>query len=113
MIAAPARAELRPGAIFHPGRDIRHLPVGVHHVVLPSRLERRAHPEACLALERSGQTRLLVHQGPHRQVQHRHFHPARDIDADGVRDHRFTRGQDAADRQPIPHVRIGHQRARH
>ena len=56
VIAAPARAELCPGAIFQAGRHARHAPIGVHDVVLPARLERGANPETCLTFERARQT---------------------------------------------------------
>src|SRR6185295_8357820 len=49
MVAAAAGAQLRPGAILqargHPGG----VPIGIHHLVLPPRLERGADPELRLA----------------------------------------------------------------
>ena len=113
MVAAPARAELRPGAVLQSGGHGRHPPVGVHDVVLPPRLERRAHAETRLALDRARQPRLIVCQRADRQVQHRQLHPAGDVDADRVRDDRVVRGQHAADRQPVADMRIRHERARH
>src|ERR1700674_593266 len=60
VIAGPARAELCPGAILQPRGHTRHPPIGVHDVMLPTRSERGAHPEACLTLQRSRQTCLIV-----------------------------------------------------
>src|SRR5229473_6068190 len=68
VIAAPARAELCPGAILQSRGQTRHPPIGVHDVVLPTRSERGAHAEACLTLERSCQTRLVVRERADRQV---------------------------------------------
>src|SRR5262245_35391376 len=49
VVAAAARAELSPRAVFHPGRDGCDVPVTVHHVVLALRLERRPHSKSGLA----------------------------------------------------------------
>ncbi len=57
-------------------------------------------------------TRLRL-QVSDRALQHRHLHPAGDVDADRVRDDRVVGGQHAADRQAVALVRVGHQRARH
>ena len=46
----------------------------------------------------------------HRQIEHRKLHPAGNIDADRVRNHRVLAGQHAADRQAVADVRIRHQR---
>src|SRR5437879_5813026 len=62
VIAGPACAELCPCAILQPRGQTRHPPIGVHDVVLPTRLERGAHPEACLTLQRSRQTCLIVRE---------------------------------------------------
>src|SRR4051812_31853757 len=55
VIAAPTRAELRPGTIFHLRGNAGHAPIGVHHVVVAARLERRADSETRFTLERFGQ----------------------------------------------------------
>src|SRR3984893_2453155 len=101
MIAGPARAELRPGAILQPRGHTRHPPIGVHDVMLPTRSERGAHPEACLTFERSCQTGLVVRERADREVQHGQLHPARDVDADRVRDDGLTCGEHAADGEPV------------
>src|SRR5881628_1599487 len=49
---------------------------------------------------------LLLLQVAHWNVQHRHFHAARDIHADGVGDNCVLGGQDAADGQAVADVRI-------
>ena len=74
--------------------------------------ERRAHAEARLRLDGAREAILLLLQVAHRNVQHGHFHAARDVHADGVGDHRVVRGQHAADGQAVADVRIRHQRAR-
>ena len=53
MIAAAARAQLRPRAILHPRRDVGHAPVGVHDAVLTAGSKRGAHAKACLLFERA------------------------------------------------------------
>ena len=53
VIAAAARAELRPGAILQLRGHARHPPIGVHDVVLPARSERGADAETRLTLERA------------------------------------------------------------
>ena len=53
VIAAAARAELRPRAILQARGHGRDAPVGVHDLVLPPRLERGADAEPRLALERA------------------------------------------------------------
>ncbi len=113
VIAAPARAELRPGAILHARGHTRHPPVGVHDVVVPARLERGAHAEARLTLDRLRQTILIGRERADRQVENRELHPARDVDADGVRDHGVPGRQHAADGEPVADVRIRHQGAGH
>src|ERR1700716_3424178 len=67
VIAAPTRAELCPGTILQFRGHTRHPPIGVHDVVLPTRSERGAHPEACLTLQRSGQPCLVVFERADRQ----------------------------------------------
>lgn len=56
MVATPARAELCPGAVLQSGGHARRPPIGVHDVVLPSRMKRSAHPKPGFTLERPGQT---------------------------------------------------------
>src|SRR5215472_10207378 len=51
MIAAAARAQLRPRAILHPRRDVGHAPVGVHDAVLTAGSKRGAHAKACFFCE--------------------------------------------------------------
>ena len=113
VVAAAARAELSPGAIFHPRRHVRDAPVAIHHVVVARLSERGAHSKPGLPLEDPGQTGLVVRQRGHGEVEHRHLHPARNVDADGVWDDRFVGGQDAADRKAVSDVRVRHERARH
>src|SRR5713101_6048365 len=100
VIAAPTRAELCPGTILQVRGQTCHPPIGVHDLVLPARSERGADPEAGLALEHARQTCLVVLQCAYRQVQYRQLHPARDVDADRIRDHCVTGGQHATDWQP-------------
>ena len=113
VIAAPARAELCPGAILQSGGHARDAPVGVHHVVLTPRLERGAHPEPCLTLDRPRQTCLVIRQRADGQIQHRQLHPARDVDSHRIRDDGVMRRQHTADGQSVAHVRIRHERARY
>src|SRR5262245_47224200 len=60
VIAAAARAELRPRAILQASGERRDTPIGVHDVVLSTRLERSADAESRLALERVRQPCLIV-----------------------------------------------------
>ncbi len=113
VVAAAARAELRPRAVLQTGRDARHVPVLVHHGVLAPAAERRPDTEARLALERRDQFARLRLEVGDRALEHRHLHPARDVDADRIRDHGVVGRQHAADRQAVALVRVGHQRARH
>jgi len=111
VIAAAARAELSPGAVLHPRGHSRHPPVGVHDLVLTASLKRRAHPEARLALDRAREPVLTGCERADRQVEDGELHAARDVDADGVRNHRILGGEHAPDREPVAHVRIRHERA--
>ena len=111
MVSAPARAKLRPCSILQRCRDRRHLPVLVHDVVLAPRLERGAHAEPCFTLERFGEPRLVDRERTDGQIENGHLHPAGDIHADGVRNDRVVGREHATDRQAIPDVRIGHERA--
>src|SRR5438093_535354 len=71
MIAASAGSELCPRTVFQSRRQVRDLPIGVHHVVLAARTEGGAHPETRLALQRARQTRPIVRERLDRQVQYR------------------------------------------
>jgi hypothetical protein len=113
VIAGAARAELGPGAVLHPRGHVCHVPVGVHDLVLTASLKRRAHPEARLALDRAREPVLAGGERAHRQVEHGQLHAARDIDPDGVRNHRVPGGEHAADGEPVADVRIRHEGARH
>ena len=73
----------------------------------------RAHAEARLTLDRLRQTILIGRERADRQVENRKLHPARDVDADGVRDHGVPGRQHAADGEPVADVRIRHQGAGH
>ena len=112
VIAAAARAELGPGAILHARRDAADAPVEIHDVVLVALLESCANAEPRLALERACQAILVGRQRVEREVEHRHLHPAGDIDADGVWNDGILRCENAADWQSVPDVGVGHQRRR-
>ena len=71
-------------------------------------LEARADAKARFRLDGASQAVLLVLQIAHRDVQHRHFHAAGDIHANGVRNYGVLSGQHAADGQAIAHMRIRH-----
>lgn len=79
--------------------------------MLTRRLERRTDAKARLALDRFRQPGLIGLERRERKIEHGHLHPARDVDADRVGNHRVVGGKDAADRQPVANVRVGHQRA--
>ena len=55
----------------------------------------------------------LLRQRAERELEHGQLHPARDVDADGIGNHRVPGGEHTADRQAVAHVRVGHERARH
>ena len=113
MIAAAARAELRPRLVAQPLRHRRNAPVFVHHVVLAALLELAAHAEARLALDDVRETIPLSGDRVRLAVEDGQLHAARDVHADGVRNHRVVRREHAADRQAVADVRIRHERARH
>jgi hypothetical protein len=112
MISAPARAELRPGAVLVLFRDRADRPIRVQHVVRAAFLEIRANAKARLRFDGAREPVLLLFQVAHRNVQHRHLHAAGDVHADGVGNHRVVRGQHAADGQAVADVRVRHERAR-
>ena len=65
VIAAAARAELRPGAVLESRGDAGDAPVRVHHGVLPALPELRADAEAGLALERATEALLIARERGH------------------------------------------------
>jgi hypothetical protein len=101
-----------PGPILEARREACDPPIRIHHVVLPTGPERGAHPELGLALEGPREPRLIVGQRTDGQVEHGHFHPAGDVNADRVWNDRVVRGEHATDREPVANVRVGHQSAR-
>ena len=111
VVAAPARAELSPRTILHPGGDGRDSPVTIHDLVVARRSKRGAHPEPRFPFQCPGQAGLVVLERSDRKIEDRHLHPARDVDADGVRDDGFVRGQDTADGQSVADVCVRHEGA--
>ena len=112
MISAPAGAELRPRAVLVLLRDGADRPIRVQHVMRAAFLEARADAKARFRFDGAGQAVLLLLQIAQRNVQHRHFHAAGNVHADGVRNHGVFRGQHAADGQAVANVRIRHERSR-
>ena len=115
VVSAPGRAELLPRAVLHVTGDSGDAPVLVHDVVLSLSTEAGPDPEARLPLDRAGElvgaARFVeLRDG---EVEHRHLHPAGDVDPDRVRDHRVPRGQHSADREAVALVGVGHQRPAH
>ena len=88
VVAASARAELRPRLVAQPVRHRRNAPVFVHHVVLAALLELAAHAEARLALDEVRETIALAGEGVRLAVIDGELHAARDVHADGVRNAR-------------------------
>ena len=81
--------------------------------MLAALLELAAHAEARLALDDVREPVALAGEGVRLAVIDGQLHAARDVHADGVRNHRVVRREHAADRQAVAHVRIRHERARH
>ena len=115
VVAAAARAELRPGLILQAGHHGSDAPVLVHNRVLPARpgAKGRAHAEAGLPLKGLDERLLSALQGRDGPVQHGQAHPAGDVHPHGVGDHRVSGGQHAADGQAVALVGVGHEGAGH
>src|SRR4051812_48299789 len=101
MISATARAELRPRPIFILFRDWTDRPIRVEHVVLATLFEIRADAETRLYFDCAREPVLFVFQIAQRDVEHRHFHAARDVHAHGVWNYRIIRGKNTTDRQSV------------
>ena len=80
--------------------------------MLAAILELAAHAEARLALDEVRETVALTGEGVRLAVIDGQLHAARDVHADGVRNHRVLRREHAPDRQTVADVRIWHERAR-
>ena len=113
VIAAAARAELRPRVVLQSRGHRRHAPVSHPSRRAAPRLERRAHAEARLALERAREpvaarrrARSPADRAPSSSCGTRCPRRRR------TESPRFRR-QHAADRQPVADVRVRHERARH
>ena len=117
VVAAAAGAELLVGLVAEPLRDGRHLPIGIEHRMLaklppapwPTAGKRRPHAKPRLALDGCCQPIGLLFQPRGRCVKHAHLHPAGDVNADRVGNHRVVGRQHPADRQAVADMRIGHQ----
>ena len=111
MIPRAARAELPPRRIFLLARDARDAPIAIHHRMRLRRPMLDADAKLRPAVERFLVAIEVLRNGFNRLIQHRKLHPAGDIDANRVRNHRVFASQHTADRQPIANVRIRHQRS--
>src|SRR6202047_5327924 len=89
MIAGTARAELGPCFVTETMGDRRHGPVRVHDLMLTASLEIRSDSKTRLALNDAGETILLAGNRLCRPVEYSHFHAARDIDPDAIREDRI------------------------
>src|SRR3979411_747218 len=108
MIAGTARAELGPCFVTKTVSERRHGPVRVHDLMLTAPLEIRSDSKTRLALDDVGETILLSSDRLCRPVEHSHFHAARDIDPDAIRDDRILGRQHTADRQTVTNMGVGH-----
>ena len=111
VIAAAAGAELRPCLVPVRLRDRADAPIRVHDLVLAAAAERGANAEARLGFDGLREPVLRVSQLAQGQIEHRHFHAAGDIHADGKRNDRVVCRQHAANRQAVADVGVRHERA--
>ena len=109
VVPAPAGPKLGPGAVTVPPGRRADVPIGVHDPVFAAVLEGRPDTEAGLAFD--GADQFLVPFGQRRggPIEDREFHAAGDVHADGVGDHGTAGREDAADRQSVADMGVGHQ----
>ena len=113
MVSASAGPELSPSAVLVLHGDRTHAPILVQHIVDASGFESRPHAELRLGLDRLSKTLTPLLKPLNGEVEDRHLHPAGDIHADRIGNHRVVGGEHAANREPVAYMRIGHQRSRH
>ena len=113
MITRTGSPELMPGPVLPLARDPANRPILVHHGMLPRLLVLDAHAKPRSSFEGIPIARDILPQCFGGNVEDRHFHSARNIDADRIGNDATFCCEHTSDGQTVAHMSIGHQCRRH